>query len=252
MITTGRPALALCRTKRRPDITVSEEPKHHEHLGGVDVRVRPVYPFPRHRLAEEDDVRLERSAAAVTVREHELRPALHHGVAVRPQLGVLQPDGRRDVGVERGEAALHLDPRRLGPAGQADDGGDVTVQVDDRAAARRLVQAIDVLGDDAGQPARPLELGQRAMPGVRPGLADPPPALVGPGPVAAPSLRCPGELAELHRRGPDRRRPAVVRDAGVGGDPRAGQRDPGPAAEQVGHGRHLVGLRGHRHASEFT
>jgi len=40
------------------------------------------------------------------------------------------------------------------------------VQLDDRLAPRGVVQAIDVLGDQAGEHARDLELDQRAMRGL--------------------------------------------------------------------------------------
>ena len=55
-MTTGRPALAACRTKRRPDITVSDEPATSSGVGVVDRRVAALDPLLGHVLAEEHHV----------------------------------------------------------------------------------------------------------------------------------------------------------------------------------------------------
>ena len=213
MITTGRPGLALCRTNRSPDITVSDEPS----TTSTSAASTSAYACSTRSRGTDSPKKttsgLSRPPQSAQSARTKSRHSLHHGVAVRPQLGVLQPGGRRDVGVERGEPTLHRRPAATAAAVQADHRGDVAVQVDHRAAAGRLVQAVDVLGDHPGQPGRPLQLDQRPVTGVGLGLADPPPAQVGPGPVAPLRLGGPDELAELHRRGPDRGRPAVVRDA---------------------------------------
>ena len=72
------------------------------------------------------------------------------GVAVR-RVG----DRRRQPArVRREQARVHARRAAPGAAGEAADVGQRAVQLDDAAAARRVVQAVDVLGDDADQRGR--------------------------------------------------------------------------------------------------
>ena len=53
--------------------------------------------------------------------------------------------------IGRQEALLKLRARLIGAAGEAADVGQRAVQLDDLTAAGRVVQAIDVLGDEPGE-----------------------------------------------------------------------------------------------------
>ena len=120
--------------------------------------------------------------------------------------------------------------------------GAVDLQHQRRGGAGRLVQAVDVLGDQRAQPALPLQVDQRGVPGVglRVGVLQR--RRMQPGP--APDLGVGEVVAERHEllgvrvAGPHAVRPPVVGDAAVGGDARAGQdADPRAAVGQpVGDG----------------
>ena len=184
-ITTGMPRLCACRTKRRPDITVRDEPATSSAPGfGVDHRVSARHPFAGHVLAEEHDVRLEHAAAADAADDAEAVGGGQLRVAVGSGLdrGARRLD---EAGVGRGEPLLERAAAAAPSACGADDVGDAAVQVDQGAAARAGVQAIDVLGDQPTQRAAALQLGERAVAVVGRRLADPGPADVAARPVAA-------------------------------------------------------------------
>ena len=90
MITTGCCCFAWCRTKRNPDITVSDEPKTTK----TSPRSTSAYAAStrglRHRLAEEHHIGLEPPAAAQTTDQPKLLPVPRYRITVRPQLGMLQ------------------------------------------------------------------------------------------------------------------------------------------------------------------
>ena len=136
----------------------------------------------------------------------------------------MQPRARRDLA-----------------ARQADDVGDPAVQRDEPARPGPLVQAVDVLGDEeVGVDRR-----ERAVAGVRLGALHPGPAEVAARPVALLGRRPGHELLVGHharRRRPAQRRllvgvpgpgAAVVGDARVRRDARAGQDDERPVREEV-------------------
>ena len=91
--------------------------------------------------------------------------------------------------------------------------------------AGRLVQAVHVLRDDPVDHAELLQRGDRTVARVGPGVADAAPAEVTARPVAPAGQRVTGERLVGHRRtAPGRAgRPPVVRDPGVGGQPRAAE-----------------------------
>ncbi len=82
------------------------------------------------------------------------------------------------------------------------------MQLDHVPRARRLVQPVDVLGDDPGKRARALELGDRAVAVVRRRPRHPPPADLRARPVALTRRRRAGELVDRHRQ-PARRLPSA-------------------------------------------
>ena len=101
------------------------------------------------------------------------------------------------------------------------------MQLDDSPRASRLMQAVDILGDDPGQQPAALEFRDRVMARVR-GSADhvPPPVMTA-RPVPAAGRGAAGERLVRHGLGPPRHPggPSVVRYAGLG-------RQPGPAQDQ--------------------
>ena len=103
-------------------------------------------------------------------------------------------------------------------------------------AARRLVQAVDVLGDDRAEDAPPLQVGDGVVGGVRLGVREALPADERAGPVPAAGRAGTGELAVLHRRDPAGAvGPAVVGDPAVGRHPGAREHErAGVRAEQRG------------------
>ena len=109
------------------------------------------------------------------------------------------------------------------------------MQLDDVLRAGRLVQPVDVLGDDSVQQAAPLQLGHGVVALVRGGPGDVPPAQVAARPVPLPGRGGAGERLVCHRLGPPGQpgRPAVVRDAGLGGQARPAQHDDPARPDQV-------------------
>ncbi len=104
---------------------------------------------------------------------------------------------------------------------------DPAVQFDHVVAARPLMQAVDVLRDEAFDPARAAEPRQRDVRPVRPRAAHDRPADHAARPVAAPRGIGAEEFVKLDRR---RAHPltvavAVTGNAGIGADARAGQHE---------------------------
>jgi hypothetical protein len=121
------------------------------------------------------------------------------------------------------------------------------VYLDDLAAARPLVQKVDVLGDDRVHEAAPLQLGECAVGIVRLGVRQHREAWR----VEAPHLRGIGaerlERAVLQRieLRPDSGGRPEVRDTALGRNPGAGEHDARPA--RFDQRRQLR----HRHGSRF-
>ncbi len=104
------------------------------------------------------------------------------------------------------------------------------MQVDHLFAAGRLMQAVDVLGDEPLSFAQDLEPGERAMGGVGDGGAKAPPAKEAARPVAAPGGFALRKGLVGHRLGalPLALGVAIVRDAGGRAAARAGQHEEPP------------------------
>src|SRR5690606_33746708 len=101
-----------------------------------------------------------------------------------------------------------------------------------------FVEQVDVLGDHTGDQAASLQPDERAVPGVGPGAADVPPADVVARPVVASERLVADELLVGHRVAARGVRPAVGRDAGVGGDPGPGQHGDPRSREELDGVRH--------------
>ena len=130
-----------------------------------------------------------------------------------------------------------------GAAPEALNEVEPAVQVDDAPAARALVQPVHVLGHEADDAARPLELRQREVSGVRARVANAGPAPQAAGPVAPARGRAAREIGERHRL---RVLPGAVRVAVVGNPGRraaAGARqheDARVLVEEAGQGGRVV------------
>ena len=106
------------------------------------------------------------------------------------------------------------------------------MQLHDPAAARVLMEAVDVLGDDAEQPCLGFEARQRRVGRVGPGPREVGVRLLLVTPVALPRLRAAAELLDRHRAvaTPDPPGAAEVRHVGGSADAGAGERHCPPAA----------------------
>src|SRR5690606_21825479 len=129
-------------------------------------------------------------------------------------------------------------PAEHGAAAQADDLVVTAVQIDHPLRPGPFVEQVDVLGDHTGDQAASLQPDERAVPGVGPGAADVPPADVVARPVVASERLVADELLVGHRVAGRGVRPAVVRDAGVGGDPGPGQHGEPRSREELDGVRH--------------
>ncbi len=98
-----------------------------------------------HVLAEEHHVGLEHPAAVGARRHGEGAGVVEVDVAVGTDLGRGVPLG--EPRVQRRQPRLQRRPRRRHPAVEADDVRDPAVQGDQAPGSGRLVQAVDVLGD---------------------------------------------------------------------------------------------------------
>ncbi len=103
------------------------------------------------------------------------------------------------VGVEPAELVLQLFARRSPLAIHAADKIDPAVQVDHPRAAGRLMQPVDVLGENELDSALRLEPGQGVMSVVRPRPANASPADEAARPIASASLFAAHEGLEGHR-----------------------------------------------------
>ena len=134
-------------------------------------------------------------------------------------------------------------------AAEADDVRDAAVQIDHGVAAGGAVQTVDVLRDHAAQHLGGLQGDERPVATVGQGPGHAGPADVAARPVTALCGRPGDELGVGHRLARGRRRPAVVRDAGVGRQAGAGQGDERTVGEDVEGGVDRVhpGLHGREH-----
>jgi len=160
---------------------------------------------------------------------------LDDGVGVGGDLDVRDAaDARGEAGVEGLEPQVQVRARDHRAAREADDAVVAAVQVDDGAAARRLVQQVHVLRDDADDGARRLHGGDRLVPGVGLGAAHVAPADVVAGPVVAAEALVAHELLVSQRVARGGAGAAVVRDAGVRADAGAGEDGDAATAQEAG------------------
>ncbi len=109
---------------------------------------------------------------------------------------------RQPCRIGAAKIVLKLVARRLAAAAHAADKIEPAVQVDDLPVAGRLMQPIDVLGQQHPALAVRLEPGQRMMRIVRPRLAEPPPADQAARPIAPARMLVRHEGLEVDRLGP--------------------------------------------------
>ena len=183
------------------------------------------HPLARDAFAEEHHVRLHDAAAARARRHVETGEIL--AVQVRVAVG-----GDRGIEVLPGRVAfdqllLECVARQTPVAGHAAHFIEPSVQVDHAFAAGTLVQAVDVLGDQQFDMPAVFQLCQGKVRGVRARLAEVRPADQAARPVALARGVFVHESLQRHRRCalPLAFTVAVVRNAGVGADPRAGQHE---------------------------
>ncbi len=126
-----------------------------------------------------------------------------------------------------------------------------SVQLDHISRTGGLMQPIDVLGDNAGEPSEGLQCGHGPMALVRLGARDGAPSEVAAGPVPLPGERISSERLIRHWRDPagEAGRTPVVRDARLSGEPGAAEHDHPAPLEQLRKLRHAFELS---HASELS
>ena len=221
MITTGCCSRAWWRTKRNPDITVSDEPSTTNTSACVNEGVRGLDPSLRHRFTEEDHVGFEPTVALQTTDQAKLLPVPGNRVTVGPELGMLKHRRLVELRICIGQPILQFGPSRAISAVQADDGGNVAVQGDQSLGASSSMQSVDVLGDHSGKSGR-LQVGEYTVAGIRFRVTDSAPTKIGARPVTLLCVEGADKLAVLHGRSADRGRSAIVRDSRVGRDARTG------------------------------
>ena len=184
------------------------------------------HPLRRHVLAEEHHVRLQRPGTAVQAVHHPERPDLGLGeldVAVRLDRAVDRHVPGPRIGL--GQPLVELLARADRPAGQAPTRSSPPCSsITPRAPpAWCRPSTFWVITPRAG---RPVAAGRPPGGRVRPGMGDALPAAVAARPVTLPGRRAAGELLKGHRGRGCRAagRPAVVGNAGLGGQARPGQR----------------------------
>ena len=198
-ITSRAPACAAAIGMEAAGCTTSDEPRTRSTSDGRRGEERRLQDVLGQRLAEGHRGRLQDPAAAV---------ALRH----------LAP-GR--------EPGLDLVRGPLRAAAQARHAAGVAVQLEHEPAARVLVQAVDVLGDDAAQPARALRRRQRPVRRVGLRARDVGVGLLAVVPVPPPRLRVGDELLEGNRleAAPDAARRPEVGHPGRGAHARPRERE---------------------------
>src|SRR5205823_1344762 len=150
----------------------------------------------------------------------------------------------------RRQPLLNLSARKFAAAIEADDEAIAPVQLNEAAAARFLMQVVDVLGDQKIDLAHRLELRERAMRVVRPGRRKSRPSTKTAGPVEAPDLCAAHEFSVVDRlvTRPRSARAAVVGNARFRAAAGAGENDESAGAgekveKQVGTHHEVRGSR---------
>src|SRR5271170_2868474 len=197
-------------------------------VGFIEMPRGRIDPVARNVLAEKHHIRLEHAAAAPAGRHVKGREI--GAVEVCVAVGRFRCVQIEPVGVQPAEVVLQLFAGRSQLAIHAADKIDPAVQVDHPRVAGRLMQPVDVLGENELDSAHRLEPGQGAMSVVRPRLANAPPAAEAARPIAPTGLFVAHEGLEGHRL---RALPlavgvAIVGNARAGAAPGAGQDEQTP------------------------
>ena len=145
-------------------MTVSDEPRTSRLPAASTSSKQSLHAVPRHGLAEEDDVGLERPLPAGQAVDHH-EPVEQLVGQLRVAVGIDLVDPRTERRVGRAQALVELRPAGDVAAVQADRPVQAAVQFDDVGRAAGLVQAVDVLRDDRAEQARRLQ--RRRPPGAR-------------------------------------------------------------------------------------
>lgn len=155
-----------------------------QRIGRFERLRRERHALARHVFAEEHDRRLQQPAARGARRNAERveRGPFEVRVAIRGRLGLRA----QQFGIVGLEHDLDRRARMMRAAAEARDAVDSAVQFNDVAAARALVQAVDVLRDETLDPSRVAEPRQRHVRPVRPRAADDGPADHAARPIAPP------------------------------------------------------------------
>lgn len=171
---------------------------HQDGVGLVQAIERPGHARLRHRLPEEDHGGLHDPAAARTIRHPEAVEVQILQVRVAIRCGAGADLG--ELGVPGDQLLLELGAVEPVTTVQTVHEFESTVQIEHAATAGTLMQTIDVLGDELGDPTRRLESGKGLV-----GRAGPGPREMGPTdqtacPVATPSRLACQKITVLDRR----------------------------------------------------
>lgn len=150
-----------------------------------------------HVFAKEHYVRLQHAGAMRAGRHVETGeiPSVQIGVAVRCVSGVEIRPGR----IQAQQFALEISPCKAPFADQATHLIQSTMQIDHVFAAGRLVEPVDVLGQQQRELALPFQPGERMMGRIRLCATESPPADQAARPVALPRCRVTDERLIRHR-----------------------------------------------------
>ena len=150
-----------------PEFTASDEPAMSSASARCTSAARLLEPLARHELAEEHDLGLQRAAADGAVGHDESDDVADVHVAV----GVQRRRSRRPTshGLSASmRSAIAARANSWPQRRQTTRSTEPCTSTTWREPALQ-VQAVDVLGDDAVDAAGRLQVGERAVPGVRAG-----------------------------------------------------------------------------------
>src|SRR5699024_789194 len=177
--------------------------------------------LPGNVLTKIHDVRLEHPTAHLARGDDEIGGGLEDGVGVGSDLDIAHVN--IEAGIENIEAYLHVRPRDPGSAFEADDRIGTAVQIDNAIRARFLVEEIDILGDDAPHVPACQHPSDGVVALVGRDVTHEPVTHVVVGPVVGAECLRTHELLVRHRRAGRGVGAPVIGNAGVGGEPRAGE-----------------------------
>ena len=221
------PLRQACRTKRRPGMTVRDEPSDQQRSRRRSTIANTLAPqcfsapiSPKYTMSGFSIPPQAGQSTIDEMRWCRRRPRRHRG----PPRSVAPA---ADAGDESGLCRFEQVGERWGSdhvsAGQA---ADLCRNVPWRSMTRRLPAlggAVDILGDDAVDPAVAFQRGERAVAGVGQGGVHMSPADVVARPVVPAELWRTQEHLDRHRRAGRGVRAAVIGDTGICRHARAGQ-----------------------------